>query len=59
MVHTRHFEGFNVDAGGFSVLIFHFEGIRSLILGRVFHFIFAYKILNISLTAGLQNVHPR
>ena len=59
MVHTHHFEGFNFDAGGFSVLICHFEGIRSLILGRAFRFIFAYKILNISLAAGFQNVHPR
>ena len=40
-----------MQVGGFLVLICHFEGIRSLIIGRVFHFIFVYKILNISLTS--------
>ena len=45
-VYTWHFKGLNVVACGFSVIIFHFEGIRSLILAGFSGFIYLCKILN-------------
>ena len=42
-----------------QVMIGHFEGIKSLVFAGFSCFIFLFKILNISLTAGFQNVHPR
>ena len=56
---STHFECLNVPAGEFPVMICHFEGIRSLILAGFSGFIFLFQILNVSLTAGFQNVHPR
>ena len=59
MVYTRYFEGLNVAACRFSVMICHFAWIQSLNVAGYYSFNFLYKILNISLTAGFQNVHPR
>ena len=53
-VYIRHFDGLNAAACRFSVMIFHFEGIAGFS-----GFLFLNKILNISLTAGFQNVQPR
>ena len=54
-----HFDGLSIAVGLFIVMIVHFECIQSPFFFDFFTLHFFYKILNNSLTAGFQNVHPR